>query len=293
MPVPPEIMNWSGITMQYETPEHQTTSCMSFVVGRFCALRNKVHECNDYREFSAIVAEGLEIDEQFIEWAAQTTLGFQYTQITLSEPHHEVFSNYYYIHKDIFVASAWNNWRSLRIILHGMLVTHILRLCELLANSTDDHNKELFATYRDQLAISRSVIEDMALDICASIPFFFNFHKQDLHDMWVRPPAQAFGGTMLMWPLYTAGVAARVSQEMRCWIAGRLRFIADSMGIRHAAALGWAVEQTKEICIWEEEPLDYITQMEEENEREVKVENEEEWDGYTRHIIVDYSEILS
>jgi hypothetical protein len=36
-----------------------------------------------------------------------------------------------------------------------------------------------------------------------------------------------------------------------------------------------------------------MRQMEEENGREVKVEDEEEWDGYTRHIIVDDGEIFS
>jgi hypothetical protein len=291
MTVPPEILNWSRIVMQHESPEHQTTSCLSSVVGRFCAFRNKVQECEGPIEFHAIVSEGLEIDQDFVRWTTQTTPEFQYTKITLSEPHYEVFSDYYYIYKDIFLGTVWNNWRCMRIMLHEMLVTHLLQLCEHLANSTENHSKELFTSYRNQITISRSIIDDMALGICASTPFFFNFHKQDLHDIRVRPPAQSLGGSQLMWPLYTAGVAGRVSKEMRCWIAGRLRCIADMMGIRHAAALAFAVEQSKEICIWEEGLLNYMTQMEEESGKSEVEDEDEEWDDCTRHIILDDDDV--
>ncbi|KAH7319502.1 hypothetical protein BKA65DRAFT_514642 [Rhexocercosporidium sp. MPI-PUGE-AT-0058] len=41
-----------------------------------------------------------------------------------------------------------------------------------------------------------------------------------------------------------------VSDVMRCWVAGRLQWITDVMGIRQAAPLAYNVVRRKDCLLW-------------------------------------------
>lgn len=64
---------------------------------------------------------------------------------------------------------------------------------------------------------------------------------------------KAISGNLLLWPLYTAGVTDLVSDMMRDWVAGRLRWIADVIGIRQAAPLAFSLRRKTDLLEWKDE----------------------------------------
>jgi hypothetical protein len=88
----------------------------------------------------------------------------------------------------------------------------------------------------------------MTIEICASVPFFFNYHKKDIQTH-VQVPAMS--GHLLLWCLYSVAVAGNISDVMRIWILGRLKAIYEIMAIRQALGLIEVLSEKREITVWE------------------------------------------
>jgi hypothetical protein len=261
--VPPEIFDWTMLTMQHESVDQAATSALVFVMIRFSELRTNL-EIPDYAsDPHRVVSDALEIDEMFYEWALTVPESFLWTPIHIAEPDEEVFADYYDVYKDVFIAGVWNNFRSIRIMLHEILIENLVILCSSPEYITP--NREILSSYKGQIFTSKSVICTLTHEICASVPFYFNYHRRDTENFGERPPVKALAGYFLMWPLYTAAVAGRVSAQMREWIAGRLKDIGDVMGLKHAYALGALAAVKREM-----------------SDLELEREKADCWDRYTK-----------
>jgi len=71
-----------------------------------------------------------------------------------------------------------------------------------------------------------------------------------------RAIPKAVSGNLLLWPLYTAAVTDLVSDMMREWVAGRLRWISDIIGIRQAAPLAFSLRRKQDLLTWKDEKED-------------------------------------
>jgi hypothetical protein len=249
--------------MQYESIDQAASSALSFSVARFSELRSNLADPQYTYDLHSIVNDALEIDQQFQEWAVNVPSSFLWTSVVIPVPDEEVFSDYYDLYNDVFTAGVWNSCRSIRIMLHEILIEHIDKLCSSAEYITP--NCEILSLYRAQIRTSKTMIDTLTYEICASVPFYFNYHRRDLGSFGERPQPKAVAGYLLMWPLYTAAVAGRVSAQMRRWIAERLKDIGDVMGMKHAYALGSVVGVKREV------------------ELELEVQKEaEEWKEYTK-----------
>jgi hypothetical protein len=260
---PPEILGWTIQAMQYESIDQAASSALSFSVARFSELRCNLADPQYTYDIHSIVNDALEIDQQFQEWAVNVPSSFLWTSVVIPVPDEEVFSDYYDLYNDVFTAGVWNSCRSIRIMLHEILIEHIVKLCSSAEYVTP--NCEILSLYRAQICTSKTMIDTLTHEICASVPFYFNYHRRDLGNCGERPQPKAVAGYLLMWPLYTAAVAGRVNAQMRRWIAERLKDIGDVMGMKHAYALGSVVGVKREV------------------ELELEVQKEaEEWKQYTK-----------
>ena len=59
----------------------------------------------------------------------------------------------------------------------------------------------------------------------------------------------AMSGNLLLWCLYTAAVAGNISDMMRFWIVGKLKAIAETMGIRNALGLVKVLSKKREVTV--------------------------------------------
>jgi hypothetical protein len=263
VPIPSEILDWTIIAIRYESVNQAASSALVFAIMKFSEMRTNLASTDYANDLHRVVTDALEIDEMFHEWTMNVPESFLWTPVSISEPDEEVFADYYDVYHDVFTAGVWNSFRSIRIMLHEILIEHLVKLCSSPESMT--LNREIFlSSYKAQIFTSKTIINTLTHEICASVPYYFNYHQRAMDNFGERPRAKAIAGYLLMWPLYTAAVAGRVSAQMREWIAGRLKDVGDVMGVRHAYALGLVARVKREM-----------------SDLEVQREKEE-WDEYTK-----------
>jgi hypothetical protein len=272
---PPEILGWTMQAMQYESIDQAATSVLSFSVAKFSELRSKLADPQYTYDPYSVVNDALEIEQQLQEWTLNVPSSFFWTSVPIPAPDEEVFADYYDLYHDVFTAGTLNSIRGIRIMLHEILIEHIVKLCSSPEYITPNCK---IRSYRAQICTSKIMIDTLTHEICASVPFYFNYHRRDLENFGVRPQPKAVAGYLLMWPLYTAAVAGRVSAQMRRWIAERLKDIGDVMGMKHAYALSLVVGIKREVL---------LEAQKEAEEWEEHTKEAEEWEEHTKESASD------
>lgn len=217
---------------------------------QLCALRSTMTDFNDHSNSVSVVSQALEIDNMFAGWVPQLPPRYFYNTVTILQRCEEVFSDHYHFYSGICIATTWNSYRCLRIVLNEILIGQMMHLCQTQLNSIDP-NTELINFYRSRTRACQALVRQLTIDICASVPFYFSYHKKDIQAQ-VQVPAMS--GNLLLWCLYTAAVAGNISDIMRIWIVGKLKAIYEIMGIRQALGLGEVLSEKREITVWETDP---------------------------------------
>jgi hypothetical protein len=161
--------------MQYESIDQAASSALSFSVAKFSELRSNVTDPQYTYDLHSIVNDALEIDQQFHEWTLNVPSSFLWTSVVIPVPNKEVFADYYDLYSDVFTAGVWNSVRSIRIMLHEILIEHIVKLCSSPEPITP--SCEILSLYRAQIHTSKTLIDTLTHEICASVPFYFNYHR--------------------------------------------------------------------------------------------------------------------
>ncbi|KAH8879277.1 hypothetical protein GQ53DRAFT_849731 [Thozetella sp. PMI_491] len=145
----------------------------------------------------------------------------------------EVFPGRVDIYPDFAVAETWNTARAVRLILTSV----IIRITAWLCTPLDYRTTPEFAT-------SRRICEGTISDMIASIPFHLGWHtkRQELFD---GPERGSFAcgedasvktllGHLAVWPLTTIHAHDLATDAQREYCNGRLRYIANRLGLRYA-----------------------------------------------------------
>lgn len=209
---------------------------------------------HDYNNSEYLVACLQALDQKYTEWLGCLPNDFLYATIPLSERCDEVFSNFYHMYSSIWTATIWNHYRSVRILVHEILLDqsrHILQHPEMHSIS-----RQKVLAYESQALVSKSILLQLSHDICTSVPFYLGISTKS--NGFSKPLPKAVCGNLLMWPLYVAACTAIVSDMMRDWVAGRLRMISETMGIRQAASLAYTLSIKQDLLEWEMEGDDQI-----------------------------------
>ncbi|KAG5771836.1 hypothetical protein H9Q72_001771 [Fusarium xylarioides] len=126
---------------------------------------------------------------------------------------------------DIYVATAWNSWRS----IHVVYLDHLIHI----ANSLGQY--ELVPLYKER-------IDELAAGIMASIPFHL-YQDVEMYIQQVNAGTplvhsdRLVGGLLLLHPVYALARCTIVDNSTRKYMAKTLKAIGDEMGIRHATIL--------------------------------------------------------
>ncbi|RBA22305.1 hypothetical protein FPRO05_00652 [Fusarium proliferatum] len=126
---------------------------------------------------------------------------------------------------DIYVATAWNSWRS----IHVIYLDHLIHI----ANSLGQY--ELVPLYKER-------IDELAAGIKASIPFHLCHDVETyIHQANAGTPLvhsdRLVGGFLLLHPMYALARCTIVDDSTRKYMSKTLRWVGDEMGIRHATIL--------------------------------------------------------
>jgi hypothetical protein len=133
-------------------------------------------------------------------------------------------------YKDISIATAWCIMRSNRIMLGAGIVR---------ANAWlhPDEDYRITPEYASTARISKNLIED----IIAAVPIFLgNFPEAFTRNRTHEIEKDALGGKsslalFIMWPLFIVTISDHTTEDQRKWALGRLKLIAEEVGIRQAS----------------------------------------------------------
>ncbi|KAL4870059.1 hypothetical protein BDV12DRAFT_166522 [Aspergillus spectabilis] len=201
-------------------------------VGDLCAgLRDGA-----FIEPVKIIEKGLKLDAELSAWAMSLGSNQRYTVVNVPEPANEVYrfphfrhvyGNRYHMYPDTVVAAWWNDYRFVRLILREL----ICWLCDHLASKDKDAGSE----YRQTIAHSTTLSQQLTADVCASVPYHLGATKESPREDWSS--TRTGGMIRLIWPLFIAADCAGATPEMVDWIADTLFKIGCGVGIQQAIVM--------------------------------------------------------
>jgi hypothetical protein len=235
--------------MQHESPDEVMATALCIITAKICALRADMQYFRNYSKSGLVVPWALAIDAELANWADNCPALYKYTTVTPTETSEFVYEDFYHVYRNVTVATAWNESRRMRILCHELLLQHLPHLIQHKAEYPD---LTLSTTeMQSQLRDSKEIIESLAKDICASVPFHFGVHLDDTNQKSGTLTPKAVCGNLLLRPLYMAGEPRFVSNDVRKWVIGRFEKIAEVMGIKQATSLALLVRIGVDPDEWE------------------------------------------
>ena len=239
LPHAPEAAFWLE---HFEMEDHsQTLGRNNLRAVDLCAKAQILFE-SDAQEDEWLVLQLLQLvkylvvlDLEYQAWSdAKTGIWRHRIARTTSEKtpstHDQIFPKYVY--HDIYVACVWNNYRFFRIHFNEVLL-HCVELLQ--AHPTAQTAAVDFEAIIKQ---SKSVIREMILDICASLPFSLG-----IIDSNGKPTKgdkrMPLCGYMSVWPAYVAMVSAEPDSPTKNFLREKLEYISAALGVRSGTMLAY------------------------------------------------------
>ncbi|KAI9742152.1 MAG: hypothetical protein M1818_004052 [Claussenomyces sp. TS43310] len=225
-----------------------------FIVADFCQLRASMSGFRDYSDPGRVIPTLLSLDASLVAWVSALPPDYNFTLETISEPSPAVFCDYYHIYKNNRVAAIWNHYRIVRVLIQELLLDQLLYVSQQDQAQYDVDTEILpFSQLPSQIFTSKSVLQQLMHDICASVPSSLGYAQPGTNGSHPTtttststPSVRAISGNLLIWPLFSTAYISYASPMMRSWIIGRLQEIAALLGVQQAAQFAQILLACKE-----------------------------------------------
>lgn len=210
------------------------------------------------------VAAALQIDKELDNIKGLIPNIWKYETVYLENPGESVYGNSYHIYIDPWICQMWNNFRSLRLLLHRVLRAQLIKGFEQFPPA---FTAEQVAV---QVNASEQVMRAASNGICASVPQItgripfpelpskkpsMSTSCRDLFDPQSRMfklhapgtflnPAKPTGMHHLIWPIYSAASLEMSPIGLKEWAVDVLNFLALRVGTRQAVVLAEDLKQS-------------------------------------------------
>ena len=221
------ILEWGDIANYYQTEHALPAHRLSLIVARFSDLRAAVLQ-KKVTDFSTIVLSFLSIEAALAEWVTLLPERWTYTIIDSITDVDKTYGNQYHVYADSWIAPVWNSYRSVRMLCNEFILGHLAHLPSSPALSVG-------IDWSAQARLSRSLVNQLASDVCMSVPYLLGLPEIEDGRMIFSSPA--LYGFYLLWPLFCAGTAVGAPRALQLWTIRLLDGIGYSMGIEQATAL--------------------------------------------------------
>ncbi|RFU36106.1 hypothetical protein B7463_g165, partial [Scytalidium lignicola] len=225
--VPYSMIKWSDRSRPFQTEDEKVLSELLNIIVRLTNL-NATIKSQKLSDTTIVISELLSIEGDLGEWAAKLPCDLRYKTVSLAENDDNCYRGYYHIYPGFQLATVWNNYRCARIFINNEFLSHICR-CKFPTSA----NPERQMSCCKQCEQSRVVLNEMAQDICYSVPFVLGNY-----DTWDH-----FGPTprlscifSLIEPLRTAGSVRDAPTTLRSWVIKKLEEIGSNFGLGQATA---------------------------------------------------------
>lgn len=239
MPLPYTLKTWSRWTENPRKKDEASLNRFSELNEDLAAIRAEIKR-NAIRSPAVVTAMLRPIDHKLEDWKSELPDSWNFRSYrslvpgTNSEAGGQMFQ--YDEYPDFWVASTWNNYRTVRILIHESIMTTTMK----------------YGTDEEQTGLKHSakILAEMTNGICSSVPYIMGdrcsrrYSRGSLEA--ARPDLRRAkpGGFTLLWPLFLAGSLSTTPKEQRGWIARVLRELGLRMGIQLAISMAIKLEQT-------------------------------------------------
>lgn len=190
----------------------------SEMVIRLCDFRASVSN-GTFGSMADIFSYMQSMEAELKRWFVNISPGYKYTTVAAKANNYDdAYAEHCHVYPNHSIAGLINNYRCIRAILNDKILDCLSDNPSLAAVGLAPH------LHNAQRKASKAVILELAHDVCASVPFYFAFHK-------------ALGGVFLRWPLYMVASLRNIPDSMREWVIRQMHKITHIMGIRQAAAM--------------------------------------------------------
>lgn len=207
---------------------------------------------------ATLILQGMAIDTNLVSWANSLPDGWAYTTVKAGEG--SLYSRpgillrgEYHIYPSMWIGTAWNHYRSGRIIVNEVILDQLAELQRRSPGAAEENAR---------LEIqSRKVLAQMVEDICAGA--LYHIGPCLLDDLTTIPSNSlshghssltqqnvAAGGYLLMWPAFLAAACSYTHTEAHHWLTQCLEKIGYRMGIRQALAMVALLRQGLDSRVW-------------------------------------------
>ncbi|CAI7598971.1 unnamed protein product [Penicillium glandicola] len=235
--VPKSLLKTTELAM-FLQPAEAHGNRLVMILGKVSNLRADIC-ANKYNDAQEIISAALAIEADLIAWLASLPPEFNYSTHVISPFDFGFqkrfrgilpYDNQYHVYPTPWVSNSWNQYRSARIIVSETIISYVQQISE--NSSLASSSEEL----RLQCRTMRATIRRLAVEICRSVPFYFNVHLVN-KDSNLPPPESYIGGLVLLWHLFMAGHVEKPGHSLRRWVVKCLEMIGNTMGIDQALAV--------------------------------------------------------
>ncbi|POR37839.1 Uncharacterized protein TPAR_01972 [Tolypocladium paradoxum] len=231
-PIPYALRRWSSWVESLQSEAESASNRFSEINERLAIARADIKRkgiCSP----SAIATRLLRIDGELETWRRDLPASWvykSYRDLRSTGSLDRGFTGWYDMYPDLWIASAWNNYRTVRLLIHETIIKATIKY-----GAVDEN---------PNLDVSMAVLQTMTRDICNSV--ICHLGGPQLHDPTGSQGgiSRAIpGGYMLMWPLFLSGMLRTTPMDQRRWIAAELRKIGVGMGLRLAISMATLIEE--------------------------------------------------
>lgn len=256
---PPIFANLSQRSSNMEVGDIKFTDSLamkSIQLSKFCAdIRNGVISAP-----TAKIDQALLLDTELEAWAMSVPPSWQYRVIAIPPEIqdmgflNELYGKYYHVYDDLYICQIWNNWRSMRMVIHEIIV-HATTVIQT-QNSEDEEPMNLLR-YSEIAVRSEHIIHKLQADIFASVPYHFgttddNMTSNTATNISDLNELSVVAGHILMWPLFLAADYKDTPRELRNWVITCLQKIGHEMGINQALGMAVLLQKGIDTRTWVE-----------------------------------------
>lgn len=204
-----------------------------FIIDGFARLRQVARAEYAAGELTtATIDDALRYDQALVTLIETTPPALGYKKITIPGTEEGVLGNTYHEYRDHRLAQRWNALRMMRLLFNEHIYGHMARI---VSPTVDPDNVKLSTTSYLLQELARRNVEEMAREICASVPQFCKLNQYGI--LPVTPAA------FLLWPLAIAGQNELSPPEIHEYAIDRLRFMGTEARLPQGV---WAAEMLED-----------------------------------------------
>ncbi|KAL7904564.1 hypothetical protein GGI35DRAFT_489681 [Trichoderma velutinum] len=236
-PLPYALKTWSRWAEPTQTRDEASLNRFAELNEHLAAIRAEIKRKGIHNP-AAVAAMLDPVDRELTDWETRLPDSWRFKSYRNLGSEVDSVGSYklqYDEYPGIWVASTWNNYRMIRILIHESKTNATLKY-----GSDEDRN---------DLQHSAKILTEMTNGICYSVAYILGdrpnglyskrVHQAEKPDIVPKP-----GGYLLLWPLFLSGSLRTTSRDQRGWIGRALRDIGLRMGMQLAVSMAIKLEQT-------------------------------------------------